>query len=266
MMCVDVSLQVEKATNMAVPVDHRPDSVGVEHGPPTEDDIARVTPMTDSELLAQFVQDRRQEAFTELVARHASMVLGVCRRILRDEHEAEDVFQATFLILANKAHQVHRRHPASLAAWLHRVAYRAALRTAQAKHRKGRPLLDDLQSTELEQWLNIARQEEQLLLHEELNKLPELYRAAVVLCCLEGKSRGEAAEQLASTPEAVQKRVARGKQMLRVRLMRRGVVITVALAAASAVYQSTDSSAALIFSCEGSSTRNVPVRSSPRPY
>lgn len=197
-------------------------------------DAAQKTLTTDSDLLKQFVHDQRQDAFTELVARHAGMVLGVCKRVLRDDHEAEDVFQATFLILAKKGRQIERRHPASLAAWLHRVAYRAALRTAQGKYQKGKPLVNEVQSTDLEQWLTISQQEEQLLLHEELSKLPELYREALVLCCLEGNSCEEASKQLDSTAGAVQKRVARGKQMLRLRLTRRGVGISVALVAMEA--------------------------------
>ena len=104
------------------------------------------------------------------------------------------------MILANKASQIHRRHPASVAAWLHQVAYRAAVRSAQATHRKRPPLPDDVPSLEVEQWRAIARQEEQLLLHEELANLPLRYREAVVLCCLEGMSRAEAARQVASTP------------------------------------------------------------------
>lgn len=215
---------------MAVLLDDQLDNAGQLN---VEDEAARVTPATDNELLSQFIHDRRQEAFTELVDRHAAMVLAVCQRVLCDRHEAEDVFQATFLILARGARQIQRRRRASLAAWLHKVAYRAALRTAQAKHRKGKPLVDDAQSAECEQWLSIAQQEEQLMLHEELNKLPDLYRDAVVVCCLEGKSRSEAAGQLASTPEAVQKRVVRGKQLLRKRLVRRGVTAGVALTAAA---------------------------------
>ena len=218
---------------MAAQVDQRPETTALDHRSTVEDrappDVA-----TDNELLRQFAFDQRDDAFTQLVERHAAMVLGVCRRVLRDQHEAEDVFQATFLILANKARQIQRRRRASLAAWLHRVAYRAAVRVSRAKHRKGTSLMDDVPTNELEQWLDIARQEEQLLLHEEVNRLPELYREAVVVCCLEGKSRAEAAEQLGSTHEAMQKRVDRGKQMLRMRLARRGVASAAALAAASA--------------------------------
>ena len=182
---------------MAVLLEHLQDSASVDRRLKSDDDGAIVMPTTDGELLRQFQRDRRQEAFSELVTRHASMVLGVCQRILRDEHEAEDVFQATFLVLATKAHKIQRRHTGSLAAWLHKVAYRLALRTARARHRKGRPLVDDVQSTAPEQWLSIAIQEEQLVFHEELSKLPELYREAILLCSLEGVSCKEAAGQIA---------------------------------------------------------------------
>ena len=225
-------MYAEMTTIMAVLVEQSTECDASEHRSP-EGAHAQEMPATDGELLTRFIRDRQQEAFTELVSRHASMVLGVCRRILGDEHEAEDVFQAKFLILANHADRIRRRRSSSVAAWLHRVAYRAALRAAQARRRKGKLLKNDVESLELEQWRKIARQEEQNLLHEELNRLPELYREAVVLCCLEGKTRAEAARQLASTPEAVQKRVARGQQILRSRLARRGVAVTAALAAAA---------------------------------
>ena len=145
----------------------------------------------DSELLMQFVQHRDEDAFSELVARHAPMVLGVCTQILRDRFEAEDVFQATFLILAQKAHKIKRS--SSLSGWLHQVASRAAWRAFKQKPRHGDEM-QDIESPESEQWLQIAEQEEQIALHEELNRLPAQYRDVLVLCYLEGKTRVEAAD------------------------------------------------------------------------
>src|SRR5215471_7585064 len=101
----------------------------------------------DGQLLARFVASRDECAFATLVARHGPMVLGVCRRLLRHEQDAEDVFQATFLVLARKARSVS--HPDLLGPWLYRVAYRAALRAlARAGRRREEPMTDDVPAPE----------------------------------------------------------------------------------------------------------------------
>src|SRR5262249_45783013 len=137
---------------------------------------------SDAQLLQQFVAQRDESAFAALLARHGPLVLGVCRQVLHDAHDAEDAFQATFLFLAPKAASI-RRHNA-LAAWLHRVAFNmahtartsAALRRVHERQAGAMSRANSSEPTcdELSDW--------QPLLHEEVNRLPEKYRAPVVLC------------------------------------------------------------------------------------
>src|SRR5262245_8908554 len=135
----------------------------------------------DEVLLGRFTAARDEEAFAELVRRHGPMVLAVCRRLLRDEHLAEDAFQASFLVLARKAGTIKRG--GALGGWLHRVARHAALR---ARAQFGQ------QSTATERWANMAtpvhgqaEPDLRAVLDEEIARLPESYRAAVVLCYLQ---------------------------------------------------------------------------------
>src|SRR5262249_9287871 len=145
--------------------------------------------LTDGQLLGRFLSSRNEAAFAALVRRHGPMVLGVCRRILGDFHDAEDAFQATFLVLARKAASVVKRE--SLGNWLYGVAYRTALqaRVTNARRRaRERPMRDmphpELPPAEPQDW--------RPLLDRELSRLPEKYRAAIVLCDLEGRTRREA--------------------------------------------------------------------------
>ena len=148
---------------------------------------------TDGELLARFATGRDEAAFTALVQRHGPMVLSVCRGILRHEQDAEDAFQAAFLILARKAASVARRE--SVGCWLHQVAYHTALEASAMNARRRareRPVRDlphpPVAPPESEEW--------RALLDQEIRRLPEKYRAAVVLCELEGRPRREAAREL----------------------------------------------------------------------
>src|SRR5262249_6375527 len=149
---------------------------------------------SDSHLLRRFVGGREEDAFAALLLRHGSLVFEVCRQVLRDGHDAEDAFQATFLVLARKAATV-RRHE-SLAAWLHRVALNIA-RTAKASaaqrrdHERQAGLMP--RTTPVD---DVAPRDWEPLLHEEVDRLPEKYRVPVVLCYLEGKTHDEAARQL----------------------------------------------------------------------
>ena len=147
---------------------------------------------SDETLLEQFVtggEEAAETAFTALVERHGAMVLGVCRRVLGNRHSAEDAFQATFLVLARKAAAIARRE--QLASWLHGVARRAALDArarAARQHTKEKRLatmspvdgMDDIQKSELRS-----------ILDDELSRLSERHRAAIVLCELEGLSHAE---------------------------------------------------------------------------
>ena len=185
--------------------------------------------LSDAELLERFVAGRdeaAEAAFAALVERHGVMVLGVCRRVLGNRDEAEDAFQATFLVLARKAAAIARRE--QLASWLHGVARRAALDArARATRRKAREKRlgamlpveppDQTMASEL-----------RTILDEELARLPERHRAAIVLCELEGLSRREAALRLAISEGTLSSRLARAKSHLRERLTRRGFALSAA--------------------------------------
>jgi RNA polymerase sigma factor (sigma-70 family) len=188
-------------------------------------------PGTDAQLLDRFVGLGDEEAFSALVRRHGALVLGVCRRVLHDAHEAEDAFQAVWLVLARKAATV--RPAEDLAAWLHGVAHqvaRNALRSRARRRRReasARPApaqrdpLDELTAGEL-----------LLVLDEEIQRLPRLYRLPVVLCCLEGLSLEEAAGRLGWTPGSVKGRLERGRKRLHQRLAKRGVTLEAVLGVA----------------------------------
>jgi RNA polymerase sigma factor (sigma-70 family) len=178
---------------------------------------------TDAQLLARFVATRDEAAFASLVRRHGPMVLGVCRRVLGHFHDAEDAFQATFLVLARKAASVLRRD--SVSCYLHGVAYHTALRagTAIARRRKRERQVDNMPHPEVappeaQDWLP--------LLDRELNRLPEKYRSAIVLCDLEGRTRREAARLLNIAEGTLSSRLATGRQTLARRLARCGVTLS----------------------------------------
>jgi RNA polymerase sigma factor (sigma-70 family) len=176
----------------------------------------------DGHLLESFVSRRDAAALGVLVRRHAPMVWGVCRRLLGHEQDAEDAFQATFLVLVRKAASVVPRE--RVGNWLYGVAYRTALkaRTTRAR-RRGREMTAVVErpSTESEIWHDLRP-----VLDQELSRLPEKYRAAVVLCDLEGKSRAEAACELGIPEGTLSSRLGRGRAILAKRLAGRGVGLT----------------------------------------
>src|SRR5215212_2018867 len=135
---------------------------------------------SDEQLLAEFLSRRSEEAFSALIGRHGPMVLNVCRRILHDAHAAEDVFQATFLVLADRAGAIHRR--ASLAGFLHGVAYRLAVR---ARRRRMQSLPAAVCDKALGPPEGLAWKEMLGILDHELGQLADRYRAPLVLCHLE---------------------------------------------------------------------------------
>jgi RNA polymerase sigma-70 factor (ECF subfamily) len=177
--------------------------------------------MTDGQLLECFRARRDEVAFEILVRRHGPMVFGVCRRLLATEQDAEDAFQATFLVLAHKAASVVP--PELVGNWLHGVAHRTAMKMQVASaRRRGKErqvqVMPD-QAAELEDvWHDV-----QPLLDRELGHLPGKYRASVVLCDLEGRSRREAAQQLGIPEGTLSSRLATARKMLARRLARRGV-------------------------------------------
>jgi RNA polymerase sigma factor (sigma-70 family) len=185
--------------------------------------------LSDSQLLERFLA-RRDEAgeaaFATLVQRHGPMVLGICRRVLRDRHGAEDAFQATFLVLVHKARSIAQRE--RLASWLYGVALRCA-RKARSRIQRQRSREGPLVSS-----LDIAKPEApppddelMAILDEELARLPERLRAAVVLCELEGLTRSAAALRLGIPEGTLSSRLASARRLLRERLTRRGVALSV---------------------------------------
>jgi RNA polymerase sigma factor (sigma-70 family) len=182
----------------------------------------------DSELLARFADQRDEAAFAALVARHGPMVLGVCRRILRHSHDAEDAFQATFLVLARKAAAVRWRD--SVAGWLYQTAHHLALRARAADARRRSHESRAQPAPRATQTDEITLREFQQTLDDELARLPEKYRLPLVLCCLEGASRDEAAQRLGWSLQTLKDRLEQARELLRKRLARRGVTLAAALA------------------------------------
>jgi RNA polymerase sigma factor (sigma-70 family) len=185
--------------------------------------------LTDAQLLDHFVASGDEAAFTILVRRHGPMVLGVCRHVLRHQQDAEDAFQVTFLVLARHAAAVRKRE--ALAGYLHGVAYRTALQARRAaarrRHHEARAeAMTQTHSSGDATWSDI-----QPVLDEEIGRLPAAYRAPFVLCCLEGRSRPEAAAELGLKEGTVSSRLGRARKLLRERLARRGISLTTALAA-----------------------------------
>jgi RNA polymerase sigma factor (sigma-70 family) len=180
--------------------------------------------ISDGQLLDSFIARKDEAAFATLVRRHGPMVLGVCLRILRNHHDSEDAFQATFLVLARKASSINPRP--RLAAWLHGVACRTALkaRAMRAKRQvRERQVaqMPDPEAPQSEHWHDL-----QPLLDQELSRLPEIYRLPILLCDLEGKTIRETIQQLGWPQGTVAGRLARGRKLLAKRLMQRGAILS----------------------------------------
>jgi RNA polymerase sigma factor (sigma-70 family) len=180
--------------------------------------------LTDGQLLGDYIGGRDEAALAALVRRHGPMVWGVCRRILRDHHDAEDAFQATFLVLVRKAASIVPRE--MIVNWLYGVAHRTALKARATSAKKGtreRQVTEMLEpvATEPDLWIDL-----QPLLDQELSRLPDKYRVAVVLCDLEGKTRKEAARQIGVPEGTLAGRVTRGRVMLAKRLAQRGLAVS----------------------------------------
>jgi RNA polymerase sigma factor (sigma-70 family) len=182
--------------------------------------------VSDADLLERFLARRDEAAFELLVRRHERMVLGVCRRVLRHAQDAEDAFQATFLVLVRKGGSISKREV--LAGWLYRVAYRVALRAhARSLRRSARetpagtlpeapaPAAPPAEDADLRP-----------LLDQEVSRLPEKYRVPVVLCYLEGQTYEEAARHLGCSRGTVSTRLTRARELLRKRLSRRGLALS----------------------------------------
>lgn len=203
-------------------------SLGFIAAPPTSPaPTVDLSKQTDEQLLARFFQKKEDAAFEAIVKRHGPVVYGVCRRILSDANDADDAFQATFLVLVRKGASL--RQPGRLSSWLFGVANRtarkvrlqAALRTRSEKKASERPLpaaVGDMTYDEL-----------RTILDEEIAQLPEKYALPLVLCYLEGKTNAQVAEQLGWPEGSMSRRLSRGRELLRSRLTRRGLAIGAAL-------------------------------------
>lgn len=186
--------------------------------------------MTDGELLMQYARHGDEAAFAQIVQKHGRLVWSVCWQILRQHHEIEDAFQSTFFILAKRAGSI--RSCDSLCGWLYRVAYRTAIRARMTTKRKSTLELNSEDVADVDDKLRaIERHEQRAVLLEELQSLPEQYQQSLVLCYLEGKSRRQIAEELGCSIESVKGRLSRGRQVLRHRLIRRGVSLSLAMGA-----------------------------------
>ncbi len=194
--------------------------------------VGTLSGLTDGQLLEQFARGRgdaaaAEAAFTVLVERHGPMVLGVCRAVLGNRHDAEDACQATFLVLAQRAGLIRRRD--SVASWLYGVARRVALRARRQAARRREQERRRLARIEAAEPVAAPPAEPWPELYEELDRLPEPFRAAVVLCDLEGHSYEQAAGVLHCPVGTIQSRLARGRDRLRRRLQRRGFSSAIAL-------------------------------------
>jgi RNA polymerase sigma factor (sigma-70 family) len=185
----------------------------------------------DGDLLGAFIAHRDATAFAGLVRRHGPMVLGVCRRILRDAHDAEDAFQATFLVLARRATAVVPR--TMVGNWLYGVAYRTALEAKRmiARRRSREKQMRDLPQTPVEPKPCTA--DLQALLDQELSRLPDKLRLPVVLCDLEGRTRREVARQLGIPEGTLSNRLASARRTLAKRLAHRGLTLSAGSLAAT---------------------------------
>src|SRR5262249_6706143 len=147
--------------------------------------------------LGRFVGQRDEGAFALLLARHGGRVWDVCRSLLSEQQDAEDVFQATFLVLAQRPGSV--RKPAAIGAWLHGVAYRLAQRVRRQKARKPARTGNQLDEIAARPMEDLTWRELHQALHEELARLPEKNRLPLLLCYMEGRTQDEAARQLGWT-------------------------------------------------------------------
>lgn len=181
----------------------------------------------DAQLLYAFVRHKSEEAFSSLVQRHGGMVLGVCQRILGHSQDAEDAFQATFLVLARKAGSLHGN--STLGPWLYGVARRVALKARS--RRSSLTSLNELDSHhEVEEASDMATSKEwselRPIIDDEIARLPGHYQEVVILCQINGLTKQEAARQLGCPEGTVSSRLMRAREMLRTRLTKRGIALT----------------------------------------
>jgi RNA polymerase sigma factor (sigma-70 family) len=186
--------------------------------------------LTDGQLVQEYIHRRDQAALAALVRRHGSMVWGVCRRVLRNYHDAEDAFQATFLVFVRKVASI--ASPELLANWLYGVAHQTALKARATTAKRRAHERQVIHMPERAATTHKLRDDLEALLDQEVSRLPDKYRAAIVLCDLEGKTRKEAARHLGVPEGTLAARLVRGRRMLVLRLARQGLAISSASLAA----------------------------------
>jgi RNA polymerase sigma factor (sigma-70 family) len=191
---------------------------------PPSDDLA------DAELLRRFRKSNDESAFSTIVARHGPAVFGVCQRVLNNRHDAEDAFQATFLVFARRAGSIQKT--GALGCWLHGVAHRVANKSRVRLAKLPRPTA--LPDISIEPHEDVSWREVRRILDEEVNRLPERLRLPVLLCYFEGKTRDEAAAVLGWKLTTLRGRLEDGRLRLRARLAKRGIELSAALLAISA--------------------------------
>jgi RNA polymerase sigma factor (sigma-70 family) len=192
----------------------------------------RADGLSDGSLLERYLtgaEAESQEAFRTLVVRHGPMVFGICRHVLNEEHEAEDAFQATFLVLAQKGGTIRNRRV--LAGWLHEVAHRIAIkaRVSSARRRtleRQAMAMTPAATESSTQSESAAWNELRPVLHAEIDRLPDKYRLPVILSYLEGKTNEEVADLLQWPVGTVKGRLSRARDVLRSRLTRRGLTLS----------------------------------------
>jgi RNA polymerase sigma factor (sigma-70 family) len=187
--------------------------------------------LSDQQLLQRFLTDQEEAAFAGLVRRHGTLVLGVCRRVLHNLHDAEDAFQATFLILARRAASIQKQE--SLGSWLHGVAYRVALKARTRTANRKQHELKEASGLVANSLADVKGSELVEALDEELQHLPQRLKAPLVLCYLEGRTRDEAAVQLGWSVSTLRRRLEQGRDLLRSRLVHRGLTLPAALLTAA---------------------------------
>ena len=178
------------------------------------------TGASDTQLLGRFASNRDEAAFAAIMARHGPMVMTVCQGVLRDSPDAEDAFQATFLVLASKASSAWTE--GQLGGWLHRVAYRIAVRASIDRARRQRCERRAAEVSAMRKPRGHSDEDVHPALHEELARLPAKLRAPLVLCYLEGQTHAQAALELRCGEATLRRRLAEARQRLRSRLVRRG--------------------------------------------
>jgi RNA polymerase sigma factor (sigma-70 family) len=200
-------------------------------------DIARifrgetVSGLSEWQLLARYLEHRDQLAFEAIVARHGPMVLGTCRRMLGAESDVDDAFQATFLVLVRRARALGPRD--AIGPWLHGVAARVSMRARSQAARRRRIVTIAPEHASVLAPSSDADGEITAAMDQEVNRLPAKYRSPIVLCYLEGHTHEEAARQLKWPVGTVKGRLARARDLLRTRLLRRGIAPSLAVLIAS---------------------------------